>query len=137
MTKDELLMDVLKGVLLIAGEYRGSYAELAGYVDKKTGAAIQHVRATHLVECAWCGHIDRVIITEYFAPHVTLEQAQATLTYTRGRLYVFYIEWFKRERGQTYARLSSLGIEPIEETEAAAAAPAGGAPPRKLVLFET
>jgi hypothetical protein len=117
MTSDELTADVLKGFLLIVGEYRGSHAELAGYVDKKTGEAIQHVRAIHLAECAWCGHIDRVIVTEYFAPHVTLEQAQATLTYSRGRLYVFYLEWFKRERGQTYARLSPWGIEPIEETE--------------------
>ncbi len=129
MTKDELLTNVLRGVLLIAGEYRGSHAELAGYVDKKTGAAIQHVRATHLVECAWCGHIDRVVVTEYFPPHVTLEQAQATLRYTRGQLYVFYIEWFKRERGQTYARLSSWGIEPIEGAEEAEAAPVGAAPP--------
>jgi hypothetical protein len=137
MTKDELLMDVLKGVLLIAGEYRGSYVELAGYVDKKSGAAIQHVRATHLAECEWCGHIDRVIISEYFPQHVTLEQAHATLTYTRGQLYVFYIEWFKRERGQTYARLSSWGIEAIEGVEEAAAAPPGAAPPRNLVLLET
>jgi len=133
MTRDELLMDVLKGVLLIAGEYRGSYVELAGYLDKKSGAAIQHVRATHLVECAWCGHIDRVTVSEYFPPQVTLEQAQATLTYVRGQLYVFYIEWFKRERGQTYARLSPWGIEPIEDVEEAAAAPSGAAPPRNLV----
>ena len=47
MTKEELTADVLKGFLLIVGEYRGSHAEVAGYVDKKTGEAIQHVRATH------------------------------------------------------------------------------------------
>ena len=129
MTKEELLADVLKGFLLIAGEYRGSHAELGGYVDRKSGAAIQHPRATHMVECAWCGHIDRVIVTEYFPPHVTLEQAQATLTYTRGQLYVFYIEWFKREHGQTYARLGPWGIEPIEGVEEAAAVPEGTAPP--------
>jgi hypothetical protein len=129
MTKAELLSEVLKGVLLIAGEYRGSYVELAGYLDKKNGAAIKHVRATHLAECVWRGHIDRVIISQYFPPHVTLEQAQATLTYSRGQLYVFYIEWLKRERGQTSARLSPWGIEPIEEEKEAAAAPAGAAPP--------
>lgn len=100
MTRDELTVDVLKGFLLIVGEYRGSHAELAGYLDKKTGEAIQHVRAIHLAECAWCGHIDRVIVTEYFPDHVkTVEQAEATFTYIRGRLYVFYIEWFKRKRG--------------------------------------
>jgi hypothetical protein len=63
MTGAELLKEVLQGVLLIVGEYRGSHSEMAGYVDKKLGTAIQYVRATQLVECAWHGHIDRVIIT--------------------------------------------------------------------------
>ena len=130
MTKEKLIADVLKGFLLIVGEYRGSHAELAGYVDKKTGAAIQHVRATHLAECAWCGHIDRVIITEYFQEGVTVEQAQATFQYIRGQLHVFYIEWFKRERGHTSARLSSWGIEPIEGIEDGDGSAVGGpAPP--------
>src|SRR5258707_13385933 len=129
MTRDELTVDVLKGFLLIVGEYRGSHAELAGYVDKKTGEAIQHVRAIHLAECAWCGHIDRVIVTEYFSATVTaVEQAEATFKSQRGRLHVFYLEWFKRERGQTFARLSAWGIEEIEGIEAAAA-PSGAPPP--------
>jgi len=38
MTGAELLKEVR--VLLIVGEYRGSYAEMAGYVDKKSGNAI-------------------------------------------------------------------------------------------------
>ena len=130
MTQTELLRDVLKGFLLIVGEYRGSHAELAGYVDKKTGEAIQHVRATHLAECAWCGHIDRVIVTEYFPETVkTPEQAEATFNYVRGRPYVFYIEWFKRERGHTSARLSSWGIEAIEGIGEAVGAPPGAPPP--------
>ena len=130
MMKDELLADVLKGFLLIVGEYRGSHAELAGYVDKRTGEAIQYVRATHLAECAWCGHIDRVVITEYFAEGVTVEQAQATFQYARGQLHVFYIEWLKRERGHTSARLSCWGIEPIEELEDGDGSAVGGpAPP--------
>jgi hypothetical protein len=111
MTENELLKEVLKGVLLIVGEYRGSHAEMAGYVDKKFGTAIQYVRATHLVECAWQGHIDRVIITERFPEQITtVEQAQATFTYSRGRRYVFYIDWFKRERGQTYADISQTFV---------------------------
>jgi hypothetical protein len=64
VTKNELLNQVLRGVLVIVGEYRGSHAEEAGYVDKKSGNAIQYVRATHVVECSWHGHIDRVIISE-------------------------------------------------------------------------
>jgi hypothetical protein len=34
MTENELLKEVLQGVLLIVGEYRGSYAEMAGYISK-------------------------------------------------------------------------------------------------------
>ena len=129
MTRADLLREVLQGVLLIVGEYRGSHAELARYVDKKTGAAIQHVRATHLAECAWCGQIDRVIVMEYFPETVTtVEQAQATFKYVRGKRYVFYIEWFKRERGHTSARLSSWGIEPLEESGEAGGAPSGARP---------
>ena len=130
MTKDELMADVLKGFLLIVGEYRGSHAEVAGYVDKKTGTAIEYVRATHLAECAWVGHINRVILTEYFAEGATVEQAQATFNYVKGQRYVFYIEWFKRERGHTSARLSSWGIEPIEGIEDGDGSAVGGpAPP--------
>jgi hypothetical protein len=124
MTQAELLREVLQGVLLIVGEYRGSHAEMAGYVDKKFGNKIEYVRATHLVECAWHGHIDRVIVTERFPEQIaTVELAQATFTYLRGRRYVFYIDWFKRERGQTFASLSAWGIEEIEGTEEALATP--------------
>ena len=91
MTENELLKEVLQGVLLIVGEYRGSHAEEAGYVDKKFGNAIRYIRATHLVERAWHGHIDRVIITERFPEQITtVERARTTFTYSRGQRYVFY-----------------------------------------------
>lgn len=133
MTKLELLGEVLKGVLLIVGEYRGGHADPVSWIDRKSGNKIECIQAIHIVECFSYGHLDRVIVSERFSPGVTLEQAQATLIYTRGQLYVFYIEWFKRERGQTYARLSPWGIEPIQEIEDAAAVPAGTAPPSNLV----
>ena len=98
--------------------------------DKKFGNAIRYIRATHLVECAWHGHIDRVIISERFSEQITtVEEAQATFSYSRGRRYVFYIDWFKRERGQTYASLSGWGIEEIEDAREAVGAPAGAPPP--------
>jgi hypothetical protein len=131
MTPTDLLDEVLKGVLLIVGEYRGSHAEQAGYVDKKFGNVINYVRAIHLVECAWHGHIDRVLITQRFPEQVgSIEQAQATFKYTRGARYVFYIDWFKRERGQTFASLNDWGIELIEEAEGGTCRAAGavGAP---------
>jgi hypothetical protein len=124
MTRADLLDEVLQGVLLIVGEYRGSHAEQAGYVDKKFGNVINYIRAIHLVECSWHGHIDRVMITQRFPEQVvSIEQAQATFSYARGGRYVFYIDWFKRERGQTFASLSNWGIEAIEEVEETPAAP--------------
>ena len=124
MTRADLLDEVLLGVLLIVGDYRGSYAEQAGYVEKKFGNVINYIRAIHLVECSWHGHIDRVMITQRFPEQVaSIEQAQATFNYTKGGRYVFYIDWFKRERGQTFASLNDWGIEPIEEAEETPAAP--------------
>ena len=60
----ELLREVLRGRLLIVGEYRGSQAEKTGYVDRKTGQAIHYFRALHLLECACRGNLDRAIIYE-------------------------------------------------------------------------
>ena len=129
MTKAELLQRVLEGFIVIVGEYRGSKVELAGYVDRKTGEAIQYVRATHLIEISWFDQIDRVLLTQAFPETVTtVEQATATLAYERGRKYVFFIEWFKRERGQLLARLLPSEPKPIEGIEEAGCAPGGRAP---------
>jgi hypothetical protein len=126
MTKDVLLQRVLEGFIVIVGEYRGSHVEIAGYVDKKTGSAIQYVRATHLLEIAWFDRVDRVLLSQMFPETVaTVEEATATLKYERGRKYVFFIEWFKRERGQLLARLLPSEPEPIEGIEEAGCAPEG------------
>jgi hypothetical protein len=138
MREEELLREVLQGVLLIVGEYRGSHAEEAGYIDKKYGSKITYIRGTHLAECMWHGHIDRVIITERFPEQVaTVEQAQATFTYSRGRRHVFYIDWLKRERGQTFASLTPWGIEPIEDSTEALGTPPGVPAPLNLVCSQT
>jgi uncharacterized protein YodC (DUF2158 family) len=126
MTKAELVEQVLQGVLVLVGEYRGSHAEDAGYVDKKTGYKVEYIRATHLVECHWYDRVDRVLLTQAFPDSVTtVEQASATFTYQRGLRYAFYLEWFKRERGQLLARLAAWEPELIEETEEAGCAPSG------------
>jgi hypothetical protein len=131
MTTAELLKEVLQGIPILVGEYRGSAAEMAGYVDKKYGAKIEYVRATHIVECSWHGHIDRVVITERFPAHITtVEQAAKTFTYQRGRKYAFYIETLKRERGQTLARIAAWEPELIEGIEDGDGTAGGGpAPP--------
>jgi hypothetical protein len=129
MTTAELLREVLQGVLLIVGDYRGSHAEAAGYVDKKSGEKINYIRAIHLVECCWHGHIGPVLVTQRFPEVVqTVEQAASTFTYTRGRKYAFYIDWFKRDRGQLLASMSAWDPDEIEEPKEAGCAPEGRAP---------
>lgn len=44
MTRAELMKEVLQGIPLLGWGYRGSLAEMVGYVDKKYGTAIQYVR---------------------------------------------------------------------------------------------
>jgi hypothetical protein len=124
MTTAELLREVLQGVLLIVGDYRGSHAEEAGYVDKKSGEKISYIRAIHLVECCWHGHIGPVLVTQRFPEVVqTVEQAASTFTYIRGRKYVFYIDWFKRDRGQLLASMSAWDPDEIEEPKEALGTP--------------
>jgi hypothetical protein len=129
MTTDELVTQVLQGILVLVGNYRGSHAEAAGYVDKKSGQAIRSVRAIHLVECVWYDRVDRVVLMQYFGGGATLEQAAATFRYERGRKYVFYLESFKRERGQLTGRLAGWDPEPLEITEEAGRSPEGEPPP--------
>src|SRR5437667_11870931 len=130
MTTDELVKQVLQGILVLVGEYRGSHAEMAGYVDKKSGEAIRHVRAIHLVECVWYDRVDRVLLMQYFADNITrVEQAIETFRYERGRKYVYCLESFKRERGQLTGRLAGWDPEPLEITQEAVGSPQGEPPP--------
>jgi hypothetical protein len=130
MTTGELVKQVLQGILVLVGEYRGSHAEMAGYVDRKSGQAIHSVRAIHLVECLWHGRVDRVLLMEYFQDTIgSVDEAEATFTYERGRKYVFYLESFKRERGQLIGRLAGWDPEPLEIAEEAGCSPQGEPPP--------
>ena len=130
MTTDELVKQVLQGILVLVGEYRGSHAEMAGYVDKKSGQAIRSVRGIHLVECVWYDRVDRVLLMQYFAQNVaTVEEAAATFRYERGRKYVFYLASFKWERGQLVGRLAEWDPEPLETAEEAVGSPVGEPPP--------
>jgi len=44
MTREQLVKEVLKGIPVLVGNYRGSHAEMAVYMDKKTGQAIHYSR---------------------------------------------------------------------------------------------
>lgn len=129
MTTDELVQQVVQGVLVFVGNYRGSHAEMAGYVDKKNGQAIRGARAIHLVECVWYDRMDRAVLMQYFGGGATVEQVAATFRYEKGRKYVFYLDSFKQERGQLTGRLAGWDPEPLEIAEEAGGSPDGEPPP--------
>ena len=59
MTEADITKEVMRGRLVVVGELRGTHAESAGYVDRRTGEAIKYVRVIYLIECACRGMIDR------------------------------------------------------------------------------
>src|ERR1700722_5485313 len=123
MTLDELLQHVLRGRLVLAGEYRGAHAESAGYVDKRTGEAVSYVRATYLVECACRGILERAIIRQK-RPEIE-EPERIKFPYEKGRLYAFFLEGFKLERGHFSGWIGDRGAELIEIDQEAESAPPG------------
>jgi hypothetical protein len=126
MTRDQLLNHVLRGRLLVVGEFRGARAESAGYVDQRTGAAIAYVRAIYIIECAARGVMDRAIIRQKRIGIEEPEQVQFGLE--KGKLYVFFLEGFKLERGMFSGWMADREPEEIEGIEEAGCPPGGRAP---------
>ncbi len=128
MTRAELLRQVLRGRLLLVGEFRGARAESAGFVDKRTGQAISYVRAIYLLECACRGSIDRAVIRQRL---LDVENPDDRLfPYEKGKLYVFSLESFRLERGTLTGWMDHREPEAIEETEDGDGTAVGGpAPP--------
>src|SRR5262245_57607621 len=117
----------MRGELLIVGEFRGARAELAAYVDKRTGDAVSEVRAIYLIECACRGELDRSIIHRKlrdckFAEDVLFPQE-------KGKPYVFLLDSFKWERGGLSGWMPDREPEPLETITEAGCAPPGALPP--------
>lgn len=135
MTRQELLKEVLRGRLLIVGEFRAARAEAAGYVDRKTGDAIKYVQAIYIIECACLGMIDRAIIRQKLSGVEQPDDVQFPLE--KGRLYVFLLDSFKWERGGFSGWIADRERKPIEAIEEAGCAPQGALPLPNLVHRET
>lgn len=135
MTRPELLQHILRGRLLLVGEFRGARAESAGYVDQRTGAAISYVRVVYIVECACRGVLDRAVIRQKRLGVESPEDVQ--LPYEKGKCYVFFLDGFKLERGVFTGWMGDREPEVIEEDQEGGCRAAGAAPPHNLVLLET
>jgi hypothetical protein len=135
MTRDELLQQILRGRLVLVGEFRGAHAESSGYVDQRTGEAISYVRAIYLVECACRGVLDCAIIRQR---RLGIENPeQVSFPYEKGKLYAFFLEGFKMERGHFSGWIGDRGPELIETGEEALGAPVGAPAPLNLVSLQT
>jgi hypothetical protein len=132
MTHEELLRHILRGRLLLVGEFRGARAEAAGYVDQRTGQAISYVRAVYIVECTCRGVLDLAIIRQKRLSVEDPEQVQ--FPYEKGKHYVFFLEGFKVERGIFSGWIGDRGPEAIETEGEAVGAPAGASAPVTLSL---
>lgn len=126
MTQEELLRHVMWGRLVIVGEFRGAYAESAGYVDQRTGDAISYVRAIYLIECRSRGVLDRAIIRQKRIGAELPENVQFSLE--KGKSYVFFLDSFKLERGAFSGWMADREPELIETIEEAGCAPLGAQP---------
>ena len=126
MTREELLQHVLRGRLVVVGEFRGARAEAAGYVDQRTGQAISYVRAIYIVECTCRGFLDRAIIRQKRVDVADPEQVQ--FPYEQGKLYVFFLEGFKLERGIFSGWIGDRQPEPLQTDGEAVGAPVGAPP---------
>ena len=135
MTREELLTQVMRGRLLIVGEFRGAYAESAGFVDQRTGEAISYVRAIYLIECACRGLLNRAIIRQKRIGAERPEDVQFSLE--KGKFYVFFLNSFNLERGAFSGWMADREPELIEMVEEAVCAPSGALPPPNLVHLET
>jgi hypothetical protein len=127
MTAHELQQRVLRGELILVGEYRGSRAESYGYVDRKSGQDKKEVRVLHIIERACTGGIDRAVI---YQKRPDLENPDdAAFPYQRGKPYAYFIDGFKNERGQFSGWMGLREPELIESDGEAGCAPQGALPP--------
>jgi hypothetical protein len=126
MTHAELLRQILRGRLLLVGEFRGARAESAGFVDQRSGQAISYVRAIFLVECSCRGVLDRAVIRQKRLGIETPDEVQ--FPYEKGKRYVFFLEGFKRERGVFTGWMGEREPEAVEEAEEGGCRAVGAAP---------
>ena len=71
----------------------------------------------------------RVVDAVFPRKYRDCREAAATFTYERGKKYAFYLESFKRERGQLTGRLAGWEPEPLEIAQEAVGSPQGEPPP--------
>ncbi|MGA3169563.1 MAG: hypothetical protein ABSE62_00975 [Chthoniobacteraceae bacterium] len=117
MTRVELMREVVRGRLLIVGEFRGARAEADGYVDRTTGEKIGYVRGILLAECEVRGNLSRAIFYQRL-PDSVEKPEEAVFPYQKGKLYVFFLTSLKNDNGQVIGSLSDRAPELLQDEQA-------------------
>jgi hypothetical protein len=114
MKPSELLQEVIKGRLLIVGEFRGAHAAMDGYVDRTTGEKIGYVKAVLLAECHVRGNLARAMFYQRL-PDSIEKPEEAVFPYQKGKLYVFFLISLKNDNGQVIGSLSDRPPELLQD----------------------
>ena len=126
MTTAELGEKAKAGFFFIVGEVRVAKAELAGYVDTKTGTVMKSIIRKYFVERNGPLGFDMVKITGRAGAEVT-DPAQAPLGVEVCRVYAFAVEHIERKAGFIQARMGRVEPEEMDVDASASAAPSGAA----------
>jgi hypothetical protein len=126
MTVLELGQKAVAGFYFIVGEVRAAKAELAGYVDRKTGLSMKTVIRKYFVERNGPMGFDMVKITGKAGAEVT-DPAHAILGVEVGKVYAFAVESIEKKAGFIQARMGAFEPEVVDQDGAASAAPQGAA----------
>jgi hypothetical protein len=118
MNRVQLLEEVVKGRLLIVGEFRGAHASLDGYVDRTTGEKVGYVKAVILAECKVRGNLDRAMFYQRL-PEIVETPEEAVFPYQKGKLYVFFLVSLKNDNGQVIGSLADRLPELLQDEGAA------------------
>jgi hypothetical protein len=124
MNAIELLRPLLGGHIILVAEFRGGKLETVGYVDKKSGEAINRLMLSFAVERQGQGLVSYVLLQRYFPATASPEETEIKLE--KGRLYAFPLDAIETRRGILVGRMAAAQPVEIDKEEGADAPAAGG-----------
>lgn len=116
-TEAKLVAAVLSGQIVAVGEYRGTNATPAKFMDVKSGRTIEYLRVEHKLEIGGVGDIPMKQITARVRQPegMTLEMFNAVPNpFKRGSRYAFFLSGIAEEKGNVTATLAQAAPVPVD-----------------------
>lgn len=108
-TSEKLIGAVLSGQIVVVGEYRGTNATPAKFMDMKTARSIEFLRVEHKLEIGGVGDVVMKQITARVRQPegMTLEMFNALPNpLKKGARYAFFLNGIAEEKGNVTATLA-------------------------------